>query len=68
MAVISTLNIKFKLNSRPISIHQSYYRVRIRNVVRRLCNKDRDQGPKGIGIIGRHGTTRQEAELTRSGV
>ena len=52
MAVISTLNIKYKLNSRPISIHLSYYRVRIRDVVRRLCNKDRDQGPKGIGIIG----------------
>ena len=23
-----------------------------RDVIRRLCNKDRDQGPKGIGLIG----------------
>ena len=23
-----------------------------RDVIHRLCNKDRDQGPKGIGVIG----------------
>ena len=23
-----------------------------RDVIRRLCNKDRDQGSKGIGLIG----------------
>ena len=27
-------------------------KVKPRDVIRRLCNKDRDQGPKGIGLIG----------------
>jgi len=26
--------------------------LRTRDEIRRLCNKDRDLGPKGIGVIG----------------
>ena len=28
-----------------------------RDVIRRLCNKDRDQGPKGVGVIIDHVVT-----------